>query len=89
MNTCASWKMNLLYGYYTLMVQKCSYREEAGIILVSPTNEVIPMASKLGFECINNMDEYEALILGLKVVVTLKIKDMEIYGDSQLVINQI
>lgn len=47
------------------------------------------MAFKLGFDCINNMAEYEALILGLKAVVTLKIKDIKIYGDLQLVINQV
>jgi len=40
------------------------------------------MAYKLAFDCTNNMVEYEALILGLKVVVILKIKNIEIYGDS-------
>lgn len=54
---------------------KCSHGAGAGINLVSPTNEVIPMAYNLGFDCINNMTEYEALILGLKDVVNLKIKD--------------
>ena len=34
------------------------------------------------------MLEYEALILGLKVVVVLKVKNLKVYGDSQLVINQ-
>lgn len=57
--------------------------------MVSPTNQVIPIAYKLDFECTNNMAEYEALILGLKVVVALKIKDIEIYGDSQLAVNQV
>lgn len=47
------------------------------------------MAYKLDFECTNNMAEYEALILGVKVVVALKIKDIEIYGHSQLVVNQV
>jgi len=47
------------------------------------------MAYKLGFECKNNMVEYEALILGLKAVVALKIKDIEIYEDSRLIINQV
>lgn len=43
---------------------KCFYGAGGGIILVSPTNEVIHMAYKFGFECTNNMEEYEALILG-------------------------
>jgi len=40
------------------------------------------MAYKLGFEYTNNMEKYEALILGLKEIITLDIKDLEIYGDS-------
>lgn len=68
---------------------KCTYGTGERIILVSPSNEVIPMAYKLGFECINNMVEYEDLILGLKVALVLKIKDLEIYGDLQLVVNQV
>jgi len=61
---------------------KSSYRAGARIVLVSPTNEVIPMAYKLGFECTNNMAKYEALILGLKATITLKIKDLEIYCND-------
>ena len=45
------------------------------------------MAYKLDFDCTNNMVEYEALILGLKAAINLKIKDIEIYGDSHLIIN--
>ena len=42
---------------WTLYVyrSKCSYRAREGIILVSPTNEVIPMAYKIDFECTNNI----------------------------------
>jgi len=35
------------------------------------------------------MVEYEALILGLKVALELKIADIEIYGDSLLIVNQV
>ena len=37
----------------------------------------------------NNVVEYEALILGLKIIKELKIKKVSIYGDSELVINQV
>lgn len=40
------------------------------------------MVYKLAFECTNNMVEYEAFILELKVVVALRINDIEIYGYS-------
>lgn len=61
---------------------KCTYGVGESIILVSPSNKVIPMAYKLGFNWTNNMAKYEALILDLKIVMDLKIKDLEIYGDS-------
>lgn len=48
---------------------KCMYEEGVGIILVSPTKQVIPIVYKLDFQCTNNMIEYEALILGLKAIV--------------------
>ena len=60
-----------------------------GIMLVSHTNQVIPIAYKLNFKCTNNMAEYEVLILGLKAILELKITNLVIYGDSQLIINQV
>lgn len=37
----------------------------------------------------NNQSEYSALILGLQEALTRDIKQLHVYGDSQLVINQI
>lgn len=68
---------------------KYSYGVGVSINLVSPINEVIHMAYKLGFECTNNITEYEALILGHKVAISIKIKDLEIYDDSQLMVNRV
>ena len=64
---------------------KCFHGVGENIFLVSLTNQVIPMAYKLGFDFTNNMVEYEALILGLKATLVLKIKTLEIYNDSKLV----
>lgn len=44
-------------------ISKCSYGTRVIIILVSHTNEVIPMAYKHWFEYTNIMSKYEALIL--------------------------
>ena len=41
---------------------------------------------KFYFECTNNIAEYEALILGLKIMKELQAKSVHIYGDSELVI---
>jgi len=41
---------------------------------------------KLAFECSNNEAEYEAMIIGLKILRKLNAKRISIYGDSKLVI---
>ncbi|XP_059630013.1 uncharacterized protein LOC132272978 [Cornus florida] len=40
-------------------------------------------------ECSNNQAEYEALIIGLEILLEMTVKDVHIVGDSSLVINQI
>ena len=46
-------------------------------------------AYRLNFKCTNNMAEYEALLLGLKVVKFLQAAKVSIMGDSDLVIQQV
>ncbi|NAW06160.1 ribonuclease HI family protein, partial [Salmonella sp. gx-f8] len=48
-----------------------------------------PIASKLDFDCTNNMVEYEACIMGIRVAIKRKIKALKVYGDSALVIYQL
>lgn len=56
-----------------------------GSILISPTG-VDFVAIKLRFRCTNNTTEWEACITGLDVVIDMNIKDLEVYGDSILII---
>ena len=51
-------------------------------------NEVIPIAKKLAFRVTNNEVEYEACMMGMEVLIALKVTEVEILGDSMLVINQ-
>jgi len=37
----------------------------------------------------NNVAEYQALILGLQMAMAMGIKDLDVYGDSQLILNQL
>jgi len=46
-------------------------------------------AYRLNFKCTNNMAEYEALLLGLKLLRTLGATKVSILGDSDLIIQQI
>ena len=46
-------------------------------------------AYRLNFRCTNNMAEYEALLLGLKIAKSLQAPSLSIMGDSDLVIQQV
>nr|XP_012466222.1 unnamed protein product [Gossypium raimondii] len=60
-----------------------------GAVLVSPSGDHYPIASKLDFDCTNNIAEYEACIMGIRVAIERKIKVLKVYGDSALVIYQL
>jgi ribonuclease HI len=61
----------------------------AGMVLVSPTQETIPLSYKLEFETTNNVAEYEALVLGLRAAKDMGIKEISMFGDAELVVNQV
>ncbi|XP_026435146.1 uncharacterized protein LOC113332861 [Papaver somniferum] len=61
----------------------------AGIVFETHKKELLSFAFKLDFECSNNVAEYEALILGLRLAEELNLGAIDIKGDSKLVTNQI
>jgi ribonuclease HI len=60
-----------------------------GIVLVSPAHETIPLSYKLEFAATNNVVEYEALVLGLRDAKDMGIKEIIVFGDADLIIQQI
>ncbi|WJZ94854.1 hypothetical protein VitviT2T_013679 [Vitis vinifera] len=64
-----------------------------GVLLISPHGDHIPRSVRLAFSdrhpATNNIVEYEACILGLKTALELGIRQMEVFGDSNLVLRQI
>ncbi|XP_047172662.1 uncharacterized protein LOC124840622, partial [Vigna umbellata] len=60
-----------------------------GAVLISPENQYTPMTARLCFNCTNNIAEYEACVMGIKAAIEYKIKILNVYGDSALVINQL
>ncbi|XP_052482970.1 uncharacterized protein LOC128036132 [Gossypium raimondii] len=60
-----------------------------GAVLISPNGDHYPFTSKLDFDCTNNMAEYEACIMGIRAAIERKIKTLEVYEDSALVIYQL
>ena len=61
----------------------------AGVVLVSPEMHILPYSFVLVDLCSNNVAEYQVLILGLQMAIGMRIKDLDVYGDSQLVINKL
>ncbi|XP_060177701.1 uncharacterized protein LOC132607626 [Lycium barbarum] len=61
----------------------------AGVVFVTPQREVLPYSFTLTQRCSNNVAEYQALILGLEMAVDMKQLQLQVFGDTQLVINQL
>jgi ribonuclease HI len=76
------WKMNF-------DGDACREGVGVGIWINHPKGNSKLCSYKLVFECTNNMAEYEALILGLKVLEELGAKRIFVLGDSDLIINNI
>ena len=77
--------------WWNLNFDGAVHKEGVGacICISGPNNDYKICSYKLYFDCANNVAEYEALILGFKLLKDLKIKKVCIYGDLELVINQV
>ncbi|XP_040966947.1 uncharacterized protein [Gossypium hirsutum] len=58
-------------------------------VLVSLNGDHYSFTCKLDFDSTNNMAEYEACIMGIQAARERKIRTLEVYGDSALVIYQL
>jgi ribonuclease HI len=61
----------------------------AGVIFISPCRETISLSYRLEFEITNNVVEYEALVLGLRAAKEMGIKEMAMFGDVELIVQQV
>ncbi|XP_070045632.1 uncharacterized protein [Nicotiana tomentosiformis] len=57
--------------------------------LVSKTGQHYPVSAKLRFSCTNNMAEFEACILGLRLAIDMNVQDLLVIGDSDLLVHQV
>ncbi|CAL2255640.1 unnamed protein product [Prunus armeniaca] len=78
-------------NYWTMYFDGSSTetRSGAGVVIESPQGQRWQFAFQLDFKCTNNQAEYEALIIGLEILKEMKATRVLVYGDSQLVINQL
>jgi hypothetical protein len=59
------------------------------VVFISPCQETISLSYKLEFEITNNVAEYEALVLGMRVAKEMGIKEMDVFGDTELINQQV
>ncbi|KAI0502580.1 hypothetical protein KFK09_017534 [Dendrobium nobile] len=56
---------------------------------MSPEGHTLRYSYSLSEPRTNNKAEYEALILGLELAIQMSLTRVKIFGDSQLIINQV
>jgi ribonuclease HI len=61
----------------------------AGVLLISPQGEQLKYVVQIHYKASNNGAEYEALVHGLLIAVSLGIKRLLPFGDSKAVIEQV
>jgi ribonuclease HI len=61
----------------------------AGVVFISPLKEAMHLSFKLDFKTINNIAEYEVLLLGLNYAKEMGIKGLKVFGDAYLIIQQV
>ena len=66
-------------------VASCQTCVGIGLQLKSPTRERIEQAIRLGFSASNNESEYETILAGIELAVTMSADKLLIRSNSQLV----
>jgi ribonuclease HI len=77
--------------HWTLFFDGSSRQQVGGarVVLIDPSEDQVKYIVHLEFKATNNMAEYEALIFGLSVALSLGIHQLLVKGDSQLIIKQV
>ena len=58
-------------------------------MLVSPRKDEMRYVLQIHFPATNNEAEYEALLYGLRMAISLEIRRLMVFGDSDLVVNHV
>ncbi|XP_016173272.1 uncharacterized protein LOC107615752 [Arachis ipaensis] len=77
--------------YWKLYFDESKHKDGAGvgILIVSPEGIPSKFLFEIKYPYSNNEAEYEALILGLKILINKGVSEVQILGDSQLVLKQL
>jgi hypothetical protein len=77
-----------LWGLY-FDVSVCSKGQGDGCVVVSPSAVYIELSIRLEFACTNNQVDYESLLHGLEFFRDLGARDVDVFGASNLIVQQI
>lgn len=79
------------FKQWTLFVDGASSTDGsgAGLLLCDPTGIELTYALRFDFTATNNEAEYEALIAGIELARKMQVEQLQVYSDSQVVVNQI
>jgi len=58
-----------------------------GIVLRSPGKKTSILSYRIEFNYTNNVEEYESLILGIHLGININIKNLQLNGDSDLIVS--
>jgi ribonuclease HI len=58
-------------------------------VVISPNGVYIDLSIRLEFACTNNQVEYKSLLHGLEFLRDLGARDVDVFGDSNLIVQQI
>ncbi|KAL0292963.1 UNVERIFIED_CONTAM: hypothetical protein Sradi_6963600 [Sesamum radiatum] len=61
----------------------------AGVVVTSHHGKDLEFAAKFVFKASNNEEEYEALLIGMKIAHGVGARHLVAYSDSQLVVKQV
>ena len=61
----------------------------AGIVIISPKGIKTTLFFNLAFKSTNNQAKYEALVIGLEILMELGAQEVHMIGDSQLLLRQL
>jgi hypothetical protein len=67
----------------------CSKGQGAGCVVVSPSGVNIDLSIRLEFAGTNNQVEYESLLHGLEFLRDLRARDIDVFEDPNLIMQQV
>ena len=81
----------LVSDFWILFFDRYKTLEGSGAVcvLIDPKKNKHFLSCRLEFECTNNTAEYEALVQGLRKAIELKVNNLKVFGDSEIIVKQI